>query len=196
MRVSREKAAENREAIVRAAGKLFRQNGFDGAGVAEITRAAGLTHGGFYGHFASKDDLAAEACAQSFAGSLRRLETRTEPPGRQVEGYVEDYLTAYHRDRSDRGCPMPVFAGDVPRQAMEIQQAFSIGVESFIGTLARDLAARRGAAKPAKRDRQRAMLVLAGLVGGMALARASAKAAPALSEEWLESLKGEIKALV
>lgn len=196
MRVSREKAAENRDAIVRAAGKLFRQNGFDGAGVAEITRAAGLTHGGFYGHFTSKDHLAAEACAQSFVSSLKRLEGRAEPQGQRAEGYIEDYLTAIHRDRSDRGCPMPVFAGEVPRQAIEIQQAFAEGVEAYITALAQELAAKRGAAKPARRDRLRAMLVLSSLIGGMALARACAKSAPVLSEELLESLKGEIKALV
>jgi len=61
MRVSRQKAAENRERIIDAAGALFREKGFDGIGVADIMKAAQLTHGGFYGHFASKDDLVAQA---------------------------------------------------------------------------------------------------------------------------------------
>ena len=69
MRVSREKAAENRERIVDAASQLFREKGFDGAGVDAIMHAAGLTHGGFYGHFESKDDLAAEAVTRAFGAA-------------------------------------------------------------------------------------------------------------------------------
>jgi TetR/AcrR family transcriptional repressor of nem operon len=65
MRVTREQAAENRERIVQVAAKLFRERGFDGIGVADLMKSAGLTHGGFYGHFRSKDDLAAEACARA-----------------------------------------------------------------------------------------------------------------------------------
>src|SRR5260370_38066471 len=72
MRVSREKAAENRERIVETAARLFRENGFDGVGVDAIMNAAGLTHGGFYGHFRSKDDLAAEAMTRA-----RRVERQT-----------------------------------------------------------------------------------------------------------------------
>ena len=66
VKVSKEQAAQHRAAIVEAAARLFRERGLDGVGVAEITRAAGLTHGGFYGHFASKEALAQEACARSF----------------------------------------------------------------------------------------------------------------------------------
>src|SRR5687768_14918347 len=80
VKVTKEQAAAHRAAIVAAAGRLFRERGFDGVGVAEITRAAGLTHGGFYGHFASKDALAAEACGQAFAESLARLEARLGRP--------------------------------------------------------------------------------------------------------------------
>ena len=68
MRVTREQAAAHRERIVQVASTLFRKHGFDGIGVADIMKAAGLTHGGFYGHFASKDDLAAEACILHFLG--------------------------------------------------------------------------------------------------------------------------------
>jgi TetR/AcrR family transcriptional regulator, transcriptional repressor for nem operon len=67
MRVSRERAAENRDRIVDAAGRLFRERGLDGIGVANLMKAAGLTHGGFYGHFASKEDLEVQACARALA---------------------------------------------------------------------------------------------------------------------------------
>ena len=81
MKVSREQAAANRAAVVKAASRLFRSHGFDGVGVAEITRAAGLTHGGFYGQFASKDALAEEACDQAFAETVNRLQARLDEPG-------------------------------------------------------------------------------------------------------------------
>src|SRR5918995_2146585 len=72
MRVSRERAAENRDRIIDAAGRLFRERGFDGIGVANLMKAAGLTHGGFYGHFESKEDLEVQACARGLARSSER----------------------------------------------------------------------------------------------------------------------------
>src|SRR3981081_147115 len=78
MKVSREQAAANRERIVEVAGKLFRERGFDGIGVADLMKAAGLTHGGFYGHFKSKDDLAAQACGRVLAHSSQRWVRRAE----------------------------------------------------------------------------------------------------------------------
>src|SRR3954453_2493004 len=70
MKVTREQAARNRERIVEAAAQRFRERGFEGIGVADLMKEAGLTHGGFYGHFSSKDDLIAEASARVLAGSL------------------------------------------------------------------------------------------------------------------------------
>jgi TetR/AcrR family transcriptional regulator, transcriptional repressor for nem operon len=72
MKVSREQAAENRARVIEVAGRLFREKGFDGVGVADIMKGAGLTHGGFYGQFASKDDLAIKACAQTLDRSVAR----------------------------------------------------------------------------------------------------------------------------
>src|SRR3981081_1665376 len=83
MKVSREQAAENRARVIEVAGKLFREKGFDGIGVADIMKGAGLTHGGFYGQFKSKDDLAAQACAQSLERSVARwtrLPAGARPP--------------------------------------------------------------------------------------------------------------------
>ena len=106
MKVTKEQAAAHRAAIVAAAGRLFRERGFAGVGVAEITRAAGLTHGGFYGHFASKDALAAEACGQAFAESLALLQARLDRPDGDLLRYLDSYLSERHRDRRDGGCPM------------------------------------------------------------------------------------------
>src|SRR5262245_65644461 len=95
MRVTREQAAANRKRIVEAASALFRKHGFDGIGVDDITKAAGLTHGGFYGHFKSKDDLAAEACAHEGVDPFGSW-TDTAPEKR-LDGIVRSYLTTRHR---------------------------------------------------------------------------------------------------
>src|SRR5438105_11839749 len=97
VRVTREQAAANRERILEVAGTLFRERGFDGIGVADIMKRAGLTHGGFYGHFGSKDDLAAEACARVLdaEGWAERV-TGTKHP--TIDALVRGYLSARHRD--------------------------------------------------------------------------------------------------
>ena len=127
MKVSKEKAAAHRAAIVDAAERLFRERGFDGVGVAEITKAAGLTHGGFYGHFASKEVLAAEACGEAFAKSRVRAARSTD-----LAGYIASYLSPRHRDRPEAGCPMPAYATEVARQGAVVQEQFVAGVDRFV----------------------------------------------------------------
>src|SRR4030095_2840074 len=105
MRVSREQAAENRERIVQVAAKLFRERGFDGIGVADLMKAAGLTHGGFYGNFSSKDDLVAEATdralkelSEYWTGEIEKA------PESAFATIVDRYLSEGHRDAPGRGC--------------------------------------------------------------------------------------------
>src|ERR1700730_377596 len=95
MRVSRKEAAANREKVVTDASALYRKHGFDGVGVADIMKKAGLTHGGFYGHFGSKDDLAAEACTSALRGGDLWI-SASEKGG--FEAAVRNYLTPEHRD--------------------------------------------------------------------------------------------------
>ena len=112
MRVTREQAAANREKILDVAGTLFRQHGYDGIGVAAIMKQAGLTHGGFYGHFASKDDLAAEITARVLGrkGWTERI-TRSANPS--FGDLVRGYLSPRHRDDAGRGCLFAALASDV-----------------------------------------------------------------------------------
>src|SRR5580704_19603087 len=105
MRVSREQAAANRRKILDVAGTLFRERGFNGAAVDDIMRRAGLTHGGFYGHFGSKDDLAAETCARVMAGE-GWTEQITGTPNPSFGSVVDAYLSPRHRDAPGRGCPL------------------------------------------------------------------------------------------
>lgn len=187
MKVSKERAAANRAAILEAAGRLFRERGFAGAGVAEIAQAAGLTHGGFYGHFASKDALAAEACGRAFEGELRRVASVEGDLGR----YLDFYLSARHRDRKDAGCPMVAFGADIARQGDDVAARFADGLEDHVGAFAGLLPQSTGG--PGAR-RRRALALIATLAGAVTLARATAGAAPALSDELLEAARAAIDA--
>src|SRR2546421_954752 len=117
MKVSREQAAQNRERIVETAARLFRERGFEGIGVADLMKEAGLTHGGFYGHFSSKEDLMAKACARASARSRalwgKLAERAPDDPLSEIAGV---YLTSRHRDNPGTGCLMAALAADASRQ--------------------------------------------------------------------------------
>src|SRR3984957_4620794 len=96
LRITKEQAAENRARVVDAAAKLFREKGFEAVGVAELMHAAGMTHGGFYNHFASKEAVEAAACEQVFTKSVAKLERIAEiPEAADRRGAFEDYRTHY-----------------------------------------------------------------------------------------------------
>src|ERR1700704_3675230 len=168
MKVSREQAAANRERIVEVAGKLFRENGFDGIGVTDLMKAAGLTHGGFYGHFRSKDDLAAEACSRTMARASERWATlaRTSPGDARAE-IVKQYLNESHCDGPGKGCLLAALGSDAGRQGRAIRRAFKEGLGSLVDILAK-LAPGRSSA----RKRKQALADMAQMVGAMVLARA------------------------
>jgi TetR/AcrR family transcriptional repressor of nem operon len=123
MRVSREQAIANREKVVDVASALFRKHGIDGVGVADIMKAAGLTHGGFYGHFDSKEDLAAEACSRAARRSWDVWINGASPGG--LEAIVRKYLTPEHRNDRGRGCLYAAVGSDIPRQPRAVRRAFT-----------------------------------------------------------------------
>lgn len=110
MRVSRKKAAEHRDRIVDVAARLFRERGFDGVGIDTIMQAAGLTHGGFYGHFRSKDDLAAVAVTRALQQSAERQDRLTS-----LDELVGDYLTERHCADRASGCAIAGLGADIAR---------------------------------------------------------------------------------
>lgn len=176
MRVTREQAAANRERVLEAAGTLFRTHGFDGVGVADIMRRAGLTHGAFYGQFPSKDDLAAESCSRVLAdGWLERLTGTADPT---LDRVVDAYLSAQHRDHPGRGCLVAAVGSDMARQPKSVRRAFTDGLRTRIDALTTLVTGRSRAAR-----REKALATLAGLVGALVLARAVND--PALSDEIL-----------
>jgi TetR/AcrR family transcriptional regulator, transcriptional repressor for nem operon len=188
MRVSREKAAEHRERIIDAAGALFRENGFGGISVADIMKAADLTHGGFYGHFDSKDDLVAEACRRVMALAIANWERTAErAPDDAFAALLTRYLSSRHRDDPGRGCVFAALGADAARSGPVVHDAFADGLEPMIALLA---GSAPGASKPARR--RKAVAAMAGLVGALLLSRAIGKGK--LSDEILDATRCELLA--
>src|SRR3954467_8220893 len=134
MKVSREQAAKNRARVLEVAGRLFREKGFERIAVADIMKGAGLTHGGFYHQFGSKDELAAEACAQVLseqADGWRKLAGGDDPLGT----LVNSYLSARHRDGAGRGCAIACLAAEAVRQPAPVRATFTKGLRDFIEVL-------------------------------------------------------------
>ena len=131
MKVSREQAAQNRERIVEAAAQLFRERGFDGIGVADLMKKAGLTHGGFYGHFSSKDDLIAEASARALTRSLADWsKVADRASGDPLSAVAGAYLTSRHRDNPGAGCLLAALGPDVSRQGPAVRRTVTDYVRS------------------------------------------------------------------
>lgn len=192
MKVSKAQAAENRQGILDAAARLYRERGLTGVGVADITRDVGLTHGGLYRHFKSKDALVREACTQAFDWSIAPLDGHT--PNATVADRIQSYLSPQHRDTPGKGCPVAALSVDAARAGPELQEVFAAGIERNIQRFAQLLAdeAPAPAEAPPAATRARALQVLATMVGGLVLARATAVAQPELSGEILVTLQEQL----
>lgn len=188
MRVSREKAAEHRERIIDAAGALFRANGFGGIGVAEIMKAADLTHGGFYGHFASKDDLVAQASRRTMdRAAANWAKVARSAPDQAYAALLQHYLSAQHRDDPAQGCAFASLGSDAARSGAAVRAAFADGLESLLDILAQSLPGKSKASR-----RRKALTTMAALVGALTLARA-VEGAP-LSDEMIDAVRRELLA--
>ena len=185
LKVTKEKAAENRAALVQAAGRLFRERGIDGVGVAEISKKAGLTHGALYAQFPSKEALAAEAF--SFAAKQGFEQITADRDGRPatLTDCFDWYLSVDHRDNLATGCPMAASASEVGRQDKAVSERFTEGFEQVVGLIERGL----GATPVKAEHRQRALAMMAAMIGGAAASRAVAKADPKLSNQILLAVR-------
>jgi TetR/AcrR family transcriptional regulator, transcriptional repressor for nem operon len=170
MKVSREQVEDNRRKILVAASRLFRAHGFEAVTVAEITKAAGLTHGGFYGHFKSKEDLIAQAL--DYALTAKARDSRQD-----LARYAASYLSATHRDAVADGCPIAALATDAARAAPEARAALTDGVRRQIETVAEQSAGTKA------QKRRAAIGAWSAMVGAVVLARLSDD--EALSDEIL-----------
>ena len=188
MKVSREQAAQNRERVVETAAHLFRERGFDGIGVVDLMKEAGLTHGGFYGHFSSKEELIAEASSRALMRSLAVLRKVAErAPGDPLSAVAGAYLTSRHRENPGAGCLLAALGPDVSRQGPAVRRSVTDHVRSAVDLLVTMV---RGNSKAARR--QKALSTYATLVGTMVMARAVDDRA--LSQEILAAGLASVKA--
>ena len=162
MRVSREKAAENRDRIVLTAARLFREKGFDGVGIDAIMQAADLTHGGFYRHFQSKDDLSAEAVARGLATNAEYQASLSS-----LRAFAAGYLSPEHRDDRAGGCTVAALVSEMGRQGPGVRRKLTQAIQEQFDRIAGWLPGRSKGAR-----RREAMTAYAGLVGTLVLARA------------------------
>ena len=171
-RVTRAEAEHHREAITEASARLFKEHGLKGVSVADLMGAAGLTHGGFYGHFESKDALAGVAVERAYEQAVERWHKRVaaqpDDAARRA-ALVESYLTPQSLKNVGLGCPTVALAGDVAREPADapIRAAYVNGLDALVGILA--------TVEPGA-DRAAALADYATMVGAMTLARATAGA--------------------
>jgi len=174
MRYPVEETAAKHERIVKEASRLFRERGFDNVSVGEVMKAAGLTHGAFYAHFGSKEELQAAAVAYGQKVSLQRMQRSKSKKSKG--SYADRYLSRWHRDNPDDGCTMAALAQEVARSTPDVKAAFEQGLENM-------LSAEGG-------DRKEAIFRAAAMIGGVVLARAVQD--HRLSDEILKSVRQKL----
>ena len=189
MRYTQTHKDETHKALLKAAAAQLREKGPDRLSVTGVMKSAGLTHGGFYAHFKSKDALLNETLADVFARSKRRVERLLEglPPRHALATYIDFYVSDNHRDDAANGCPITALNSDMPRQSKKFRAAFEAGVKLLAGSL-RD---RMTAAGVADEDKL-APSILAAMAGAVALSRTISDRD--LSGELLASTRAGIKA--
>jgi TetR/AcrR family transcriptional repressor of nem operon len=187
------KKEETRERILRAAARAIRRHGYEGVGVADVMKEAGLTHGGFYAHFASRDELLAAAVDQAGAESteaLSRVVARARP-GEELMALVDWYLDDRHvaSHVQGLGCAIAAAGTEVPRQQAEVRRAASRRIKDFIGLVERQFPEWGKQAA-----HEKAMAIVASLVGALILARAVND--PQLSKSIRKAAREAIRAQV
>ena len=182
MRYSQTHKEETHARIVASASERLRESGVNGIGVADLMRAVGLTHGGFYAHFDSKEALVTESVSTALGQTIARLRAAAEaaPRGQGRKAIAESYLSAAHRDHAEKGCAIAALGADVARMGPSVKAALEARLEEMIA-VAEEYGGARGEARP------KAIAMLATMVGAMVMARAVKS--KGLSEEILESAR-------
>ena len=186
MRLTKRQSVENRKKIVDAAAYLFRRDGFDAVGLTDLMKSAGFTHGGFYNHFSSKDELMEEACRASFDAYTKRLAVSLDASPEHFEKALRAYLSLAHRDDPGNGCPTASLVADAQRQGAGVQAAFADGIERYVTLLEKHLSKPvpiNDKRSPKATSRERSLRLLSEIVGAVMLSRAVKDHDPALSKE-------------
>ena len=168
MRYSREHKLETHARIVKKASVRLREKGAHGIGVADLMKEAGLTHGGFYAHFDSRDALVVEAFAYAMDRSTERWRKLAEatPPEKRLAAIVDSYLTTVHRDDPGHGCAVPTLGAEIARESAKTRKAFAAKLAQMIEMLADQIPE-----VPRKTARKQAMAAVATMMGTLVLSR-------------------------
>jgi TetR/AcrR family transcriptional repressor of nem operon len=183
MKVTKEQSELNRLALLDAAARLFKQHGIDGVGVADICKAAGLTHGALYKHFTDKQDLAAQAFAHSFRKGFDWTTKAGSSKAPTLATFLDQYLSRRVRDDHAAGCPVVTAACDTGRQSEAVSQSYTAGFQEL----------RDGLQAVMGDDPAKATLAVAALIGAMAISRGVAKTDPALANDVLKQVRQQIE---
>jgi len=169
MRASRQVKAQHHTEIVATAAEMLRRHGVDRTSVMDLMRAAGLTHGGFYRHFASKDALVAESTRSIFRALIARFQARAEQEGPKaaLAAYVDDYLAGRHLDAPQEGCPVAAYGAEAARESPAVREAFAEGMDQMLSMAAEGLSC----AKEQRRSRVAELHAL--MTGAVIMARAA-----------------------
>ena len=168
MRVSRIQAEENRQAVLNAASRLFREHGFDGIGLKDLMEGAGLTQGAFYKQFASKDDLAAQASRRAMERAFNHLSAAAAAnPDDPLGAVIALYLGTEHREERLDGCPVVALGSDAARQGAEVKASFEAGIREYLDMLGRWVGQVDG-----EEPNGKTMAILSTMVGAVVLSRA------------------------
>jgi TetR/AcrR family transcriptional repressor of nem operon len=185
MGVSKQQVIENKRAIVAAAEKHFRERGVAAVGLAELTKAAGFTQGGFYNHFKSKDALVAAVMEKAMEDGATQLIASVEASKAQAKDpmkqHIEGYLSHDHLANIEAGCPLSAFAGDVRRLGKEARQSYARGLVWNFDQLASVIEGENPQEK-----KKKSIALFSQMVGSLLLSRAVAEVDPVLADEILE----------
>lgn len=187
MRVSRAQAEANRETVINVASRLFRERGFDGIGLKDLMKGAGLTQGGFYKQFESKDDLAALASRRAMESATRRWSSAAASRSDPLQAVVDFYLSADHRGETGDGCPLVALGSDAARQSVDVRKPFQDGIKAHLQVI-EELLPASGTDDAAPR---KAMAMLALMVGAVTLSRIVTD--ETLADRLLEAAAAEAK---
>jgi TetR/AcrR family transcriptional regulator, transcriptional repressor for nem operon len=161
MRRSKADTSQTRERIVKTAASEFRRNGIAATGLSDIMAAAGLTHGGFYRHFESKDQLAVEACRDALESMTGGMAARVD-----LTAVVSNYLSSKHRDRPENGCPLAALGSELGRAEEPLQAAATDGYLHMVQVIAKSLVD-----LPAREAQTRAMVIASAMIGALTISR-------------------------
>jgi TetR/AcrR family transcriptional regulator, transcriptional repressor for nem operon len=187
MRVSRVQAAENRQTVINVASRLFRERGFDGIGLKDLMKAAGLTQGAFYKQFASKEDLAAQASGRALESASRRWSAAVAAnPKDPLGAVIAFYLSTEHREEKMDGCPIVALGSDAARQGSDVKASFEAGIEAHLEILGRLIAGTDG-----EEPNRKAMAILSTMVGALTLSRVVND--PNLAQAFLDTAAEQVR---